>query len=342
MRQCGAAEGHDNHPSSVPFQKKGYHKTRFCTGVWLTIMRWPMQHTCKRASPMEIAYAGMWLSLVIWTHIEKDLFSDDVILIPVGDHIYSKRALLQLATGTVCLVSDVPSSLTQVPCRLCHHNILANKWKTVNQGEEQQWTRRTIHEAGFPTYALWPALQSPCSILLYGRFGLWCQARCYLEMWPKEVSWYRLLVTLSRICMLVSGRRQWNEEEGENEDRLGNGCKRMTWNWWKQDVVGCLAVLLGAVAIHARTWWLPLAFRLQKIISSRVMKTHSTTLQRLIPVHHLPWIHFRLTRHGHQEATRKKVEKVCKERRWTRKDVSGRRMCGGKYFWRVMVVTRHL
>jgi len=30
--------------------------------------------------------------------------------------------------------------------------------------------------------------------------------------------------------MLASGRRQWNEEEGENEDRLENGCKRMTWN----------------------------------------------------------------------------------------------------------------
>ena len=56
-------------------------------------MRWPMQHTCKPASPIEIAYAEIWLLWVIWTHIEKDLFSDDVILIPVGDHIYSNQAL---------------------------------------------------------------------------------------------------------------------------------------------------------------------------------------------------------------------------------------------------------
>ena len=56
MGQRGAAEGHDNHPSigCVFLPKKGYHKTLLHGGP---IMRWPMQHTCKPASPIEIAYA---------------------------------------------------------------------------------------------------------------------------------------------------------------------------------------------------------------------------------------------------------------------------------------------
>ena len=84
-------------------KKRGITRHTFAPAYGGPIMRWLMQHTCKRASPIEIAYAEMWLSWVIWTHIEKDLFSDDVILIPVGDHIYSKRALLQSATWIVCL-----------------------------------------------------------------------------------------------------------------------------------------------------------------------------------------------------------------------------------------------